>query len=350
MKILHTADIHLKEYEDDRWNALLELLNIGNENDVELFIICGDLFDNITFAERLRPEIRTIFSQNKFKIIILPGNHDKDSFKGGRYFGDDVSVLGEFEKPYEYEDVRLWGFPFEQIKGQKFLNKLHQNKNRFTDDKINILLYHGELIDSFFNRNDFGDEGEERYMPVKLSYFRDLNIKYVLAGHFHSKFDVWEFENNQYFVYPGSPISITKKETGIRNVNIFNLGEAPSEYPLKTPFYDNIVIKCDPFEESNPIDIIKEKLNNIDENSRISLTIKGYLNSDIIGLNEIELKSEIQKIIPNSCYESFYEFKDVNEILNDELFIKFKKRLDEKPFSQDKKEKMCELVIKGMIG
>ena len=189
MKILHTADIHLKEYEDDRWNALLELLKIGNDNDIELFIVSGDLFDKDVFAERLRPEIRSIFSQNKFKIILLPGNHDQDSYKGGLYFGDDVIILGEFNKPFEYKNVRLWGIPFESMTGERFLNKIHQNKDRFKNDRINILLYHGELIDAFFNRSDFGDEGEERYMPVKLSYFKDLNINYVLAGHFHTNFD-----------------------------------------------------------------------------------------------------------------------------------------------------------------
>jgi exonuclease SbcD len=75
-----------------------------------------------------------------------------------------------------------------------------------TADKKNILLCHGELLDAFFSRTCFGAEGEGRYMPFKLSYFDDLNIDYVLAGHFHSRFDVWQLKNGGYFVYPGSPI------------------------------------------------------------------------------------------------------------------------------------------------
>jgi len=32
MKILHTADIYLREYEDDRWKMLQKLIEIGKKN------------------------------------------------------------------------------------------------------------------------------------------------------------------------------------------------------------------------------------------------------------------------------------------------------------------------------
>ena len=31
MKILHTADIHLREYEDDRWETLQKLIETGKK-------------------------------------------------------------------------------------------------------------------------------------------------------------------------------------------------------------------------------------------------------------------------------------------------------------------------------
>ena len=46
MKVLHTADVHLKEVEDERWNALIHLVDISKKEDVDYFIISGDLFDN----------------------------------------------------------------------------------------------------------------------------------------------------------------------------------------------------------------------------------------------------------------------------------------------------------------
>lgn len=39
MKILHTSDIHLKEFEDERWNTLVKLLKIGKEKSIDIFAI-----------------------------------------------------------------------------------------------------------------------------------------------------------------------------------------------------------------------------------------------------------------------------------------------------------------------
>lgn len=209
MKILHTADIHLKEYGDNRWKTLQKLIEVGKREKVEILVISGDLFDREIDAESLRPKIRELFSNNDFKIVLIPGNHDSDSYKEGVYFGEDTVILTDLNESFEYKNLKIWGLPFEPIEGEKILDKLHLLANNLDTGKKNILLYHGELLDAFFSRKDFGEEGEKRYMPVKLSYFKDLNIDYVLAGHFHSKFDVWELEEGRYFVYPGSPISIS---------------------------------------------------------------------------------------------------------------------------------------------
>jgi len=222
MKILHTADIHLKEYEDERWKALQKLIEIGKKENVEIFAISGDLFNKDIDAENLRPKIRELFSHNGFQIVLIPGNHDSDSYKSGMYFGENTTILTDLEDCFEYKGARIYGIPFEPIGGEEILYKLHSLRDKFTPDKKkkNILLYHGELLDAFFSRKDFGDEGGERYMPVKLSYFKDLNVDYVLAGHFHSNFQVRRLANGGYFVYPGSPLSLTKREIGQRKVNI----------------------------------------------------------------------------------------------------------------------------------
>ena len=205
MKILHTADIHLKKYQDDRWKALLNLIEIGKKEKIAVFFISGDLFDREGEAEALKPRIRELFSNTGFKVVLIPGNHDKDAYKSGSFYGEDVVTLTDLFKPYEYKDLRIWGFPFEPIGGEEIISKFTSLEDNLKTDKTNILLYHGELLDSFFDRKEFGEEGEGRYMPVKLSYFKDLNIDYVLAGHFHSNFSVWELEGGGYFVYPGSP-------------------------------------------------------------------------------------------------------------------------------------------------
>jgi DNA repair exonuclease SbcCD nuclease subunit len=354
MKILHTADIHLKKYEDERWNTLQKLIEIGKEENVEIFVISGDLFDKEIDAESLRSPIRQLFSNNSFKIVILPGNHDSNSYKGGMYFGDDANILTEFNQPFEYKDLKVWGLPFEPIKGDKILDKLYSLSSSFDTKMKNILLYHGELVDAFdsaYSRKDFGDEGEERYMPLKLSYLKDLNIKYVLAGHFHSKFEMWEFDTHKYFVYPGSPVSITKKEIGQRKVNLFELGSPPKEYSLDTFHYEELNIEFDPFEEINLLSKVNDEIKKLPSNSRIKLNIRGYINSEKIKINEDELVKKIKDIIKEKCdLEDFNpEFKNISEIIEDDLFKNFKKKLDQNDYNEEKKKQLIDLAIKAMM-
>jgi exonuclease SbcD len=352
MKILHTADIHLREYNDDRWKTLQKLIEIGRQEKVEIFVISGDLFDRDIDAENLKLEIRKIFSDTGFKrIILIPGNHDSESYKGDMYFGADVSILTNLHEPFDKcEDLRIWGLPFEPIEGEKILSKLRLLASNLTTDKKNVLLYHGELLDAFFSRNDFGDEGEGRYMPVKLSYFKELNIDYVLAGHFHSKFDIRKLGNERYFVYPGSPISITERESGQRRVNIFEVGGPPKEYLLNTPYFEEVSIEFDPFADKNPAAIVKEHLERVHPEASIILTIKGYIDEERIGISESELVKQIKEITRGKCAkEPTFEFRDIHVILGDDLFKNFMNKLEQCNYHEEKRKQLRDVAIRAMM-
>ncbi len=349
MKILHTSDLHLKDYGDERWETLKRLVKIGKKEKIEIFVISGDLFDKNIDADNLRDRIREILSDNGFKVILIPGNHDEKAYANGVFFGEDVVVLTDLKKPFEYKNVVIRGLPFQPIEGEKLLEELYSVADNLADDKTNILLYHGELTDAVFQKNDFGEEGEERYMPVKLSYFKGLNFQYILAGHFHSRFSVWSLDNGGYFVYPGSPISITKKETGKRKVNLFEVGEAPKEYEIDSPYFEEIFIKLDPFSNENPLRLIKERFNGIDDNAKIILKITGYINSQKIGMTETQFANEIKNIIEEKTVEKHLEFKDVGSILDDDLFKKFLFYLDNNEDNEDRKKRLRDLALKAMM-
>jgi len=350
MRILHTADIHLREYEDNRWKTLQKLIEIGKKERIEVFVISGDLFDKGIDAETLRPKIREIFSNSGFKIILIPGNHDSESYKSGMYFGEDTIILTHLNEPFECKEVRIWGLPFEPIEEERILEKLHSLRNNLSPDKKNILLYHGELLNASFSGKDFGEEGKRGYMPIKLSYFKDLNIDYVLAGHFHSKFDLWKLENGGYFVYPGSPISITKREIGQRKVNIFEVGKPPEEYPLDTPHFEEVNIKFDPFIKKNPVEIVKEYIGRFHPQAHIIFTIEGYINSEKIKISESELVKQIKKIIKEKLIEECHlEFRDIHTIVEDDLFKRFMEKLGQRDYNEEKKKQLRAVAIKAMM-
>lgn len=114
MKILHTADVHLGTFGDERWSALQTILNIGKKERVDVLTISGDLFDEKLDVENLRPKIRELFSNNGFDIVIISGNHDCNVCTD-MYFGSDVKVLSDVGKPFEKEDVRIWGLPLRTL-------------------------------------------------------------------------------------------------------------------------------------------------------------------------------------------------------------------------------------------
>ena len=347
-KILHTADLHLKKYQGERWNTLVDLIELGNKENISHFIISGDLFDKNFEANKLRPKIREVFSKGEFDVILLSGNHDQDAYKQKFDFGENVKVLSEEKNKIEYEDFDIYGLPFNAISKEKLLNQLRSLNKKTNPKKNNILLYHGELLDSFFSRGEFGDEGDKRYMPVKLSYFKDLNFNYILAGHFHTRFDSRKIDKDTYFIYPGSPVSITKKETGKRKVNIFKIGEAPQPKKLNTPYFKEINVTLS-YKDKNPLEIIKDSFKDVESNAKVLFEVDGFIDSEKIGKSEKELLKEIREIVKEKTYE-FKEptIKDISEVLNSDLFLSFKKKLDKKDYSKEKKEKLSNLLIKGM--
>jgi exonuclease SbcD len=349
MKILHTADLHLIGVHDNRWRTLTELLRIGKAQSVDLCIICGDLFDRSIDSERLRPQIRELFSGNGFRILILPGNHDQNAYREGLFFGDDAYIVDDWKTPFEIGDVSVWGVPFEKLSGTETIERIRGISSSLTSTRTNILLLHGELLDSFFQRTDFGDEGQERYMPVRLSYFENTGFDYVLAGHFHRSFDIRSLHDGGSFVYPGSPVSITKRETGRRRINLFSTGGEPCEFLLDTPHYESVRFDFDPFGSSDPFEALKQKLDAVHPSAKILLEVGGYIDSSRLSMSEKEVIDRIADIVGARADKSTYVLRDTWTTIEDELFKKVREKIDHKSFGEDQKERMLKFALRAMM-
>lgn len=353
MKILHTADIHLRKLDDERWRALERLVELGRSEEIDVLAISGDLFNSGVDAEQLRPAMRRLFSDTGFEAVLIPGNHDKECYRPGLHFGDNVHIISDPREPFEHKDLCIWGLPFQQMTGEKVLDMLRIIGGDLRAEKTNILLYHGELLDASFSRQDMGEgEGEDRYMPVKLSYFDELKIDYVLAGHFHTTFRSWPLKKGGYFVYPGSPVSITKRETGRRKVNLFNTGEPPRERLIDTPHFEEKTVELDPLSDKDPAEEVREALSGADEQAKILLSVTGYIDSKKTGITEKELVQRIKELGRGRVVDlekgDFARFKDISDILEDELFQSFIDRLDKKEYDDKKKKRLRETVIRAM--
>jgi hypothetical protein len=135
-------------------------------------------------------------------------------------------------------------------------------------------------------------------------------------------------EGGGYFVYPGSPISITKREIGQRKVNIFEVGGAPKEYPLNSPHFEEVDIEPDPLKDNDPLYVVKEHIDKVHPKACIILNIGGYINSEKIKMKEPQLVEKIKQIASGRTVEEHLEFKDIQSLLEDDLFKSFSKKLE----------------------
>jgi exonuclease SbcD len=349
MKILHTADLHLRSESDERWEALSALVKIGKKEKIDALVIAGDLFDSAKDAGRLYDKLRPIFDDSGFPVLILPGNHDHDSYPKGIFLGNGVSVLSSLEDPVEIGGVRFWGLPFAPREQRSVLALLHSIKEGVTADKTNILIYHGELTDKIFERSDLGEEGTERYMPTRLAYFAGLNFAYVLSGHFHTSFDIFRFGDDGYFVYPGSPVSVTKKETGQRAANLFEVGNAPARLPLDTAHFVWEEIVCNPFLDQDPVAAVKQWVGQIHPHATPLIAVTGFIDGVRLGTDETRLFAEIKKAAGKRA-DVDYRVRDISTVLTDDLFTAFRERLAAMPDLDDpKRERITRMVIEAMM-
>ncbi len=394
MKILHTADLHLKAPNSssgagrypERMEALCNIIEVGKKENIDVLIIAGDLFDSDEDGKLLRSQLRPILSGLPFKIVIIPGNHDEHSFferDDGKisnfFYGDSCITLSDIHKPYETDEVCIWGFPYEDITEIEILERLNEIKTRLLSDKFNILLYHGDLADydQHFDRLEFDKDRSRRYMPIKLRNFEDYNFDYILAGHIHKNFEITRIEKKNFlisnsevetepkidsvekagikikdcfFIYPGSPVSITRKEDSQRKVNIFELGKAPRPYLLETKFFEKKRIDI----TNKTFSQIEIETTNILTNrhpkAHLELILEGFLNSNILDYDETEFEKKIKTILPEEGITCTSSYIQMTEILESPLYQKFMKKLYSMGKPEHDRKNLHLLVLQAMNG
>ncbi len=348
MKILHTADIHLRDVGDARWNALERVLAVAAEHRVALVAISGDLFDRVDDVDSLKIPLRELFQKSNLNVAIIPGNHDGDAIAPGDFYGDNVTLLTEPGRYVDIDDARVFGLPFDSRGGEKTLNSIFTLKKSIREDGSNVLLFHGELVDMMFARDDYGEEEDAGYMPVKLSYFAGMGIDYVLAGHFHSNFTTSKYDGG-YFVYPGSPVSLSRKETGVRKVNVFETGSPPEEVLLDTPYYESVDVVLDPFSGDEPLDVIRREIAAADSGARLLVSVGGFVDLGAMGMSETDFATAVKSLATPQTEPISNRWSDVSRVFENELFERSIAKVVAADMDEDQKPRVRRLIIEAMM-
>ncbi|MFQ5980214.1 MAG: exonuclease SbcCD subunit D [Candidatus Heimdallarchaeota archaeon] len=339
---MHTADLHLQEKKPETLGTLDSLIELAKKEQIDLLTIGGDLFDSMADAEAIRTRVRRNFSGFDFQIIAIPGNHDQRAFRENLDFGSNFQALigspSESYQPKNDEKVNIVGVPFIPHVTDELLGDLEEKRK---ENSLNILLLHCTL-DISFSTDDFG-ENESAYFPINRSTLRALGYDFVLAGHFHTKYDFRDLGSSCRFVYPGSPISLTWKELGERRVAFLDTEtQSLSSLILKDSFFrDFLHIDVKIGKEDECLQLIDDWVKKI-EGKKAEL----WLRVDGIGeLNEIDFRKRLEDFEIIDQIDN--DYRCVIEILQHPLYELFLQKLDESA-AEEKREQVIQRFIEAM--
>jgi predicted phosphodiesterase len=349
MRIVHTADIHLRSDRDDRWKALEAVIDAAGEAGAQVLAIAGDLFDRDIDAPALKAHLRKTLERFAGTVIVIPGNHDTGGIRAGDFFGANVRVLAGDDVMADVDGVRFIGVPFEDVGIDGTLARLRAAA-RMRTDGINLLLYHGELLDLSPGGGAFGEEEDREYMPPRLADLGELGFDYVLAGHFHKNHDVRACGAG-YFIYSGSPVSITRRETGRRHVTQIDTGDAPTALALDTHHYVDAVIRLSPGDTEPPLAKVERALSALTPGARAIVSVRGFVDLAQAGTTEVEFQTQLQEVCARFPCDAVDASAclDVGAILSGDLFRRFEARLAGTALGDEDRALVREMTIRAMM-
>lgn len=317
VKILHTADVHLREDEPKTREALEEVLATASVEDVDVVTIGGDLFDSPADAEALRPELREVLQGNPFDIVAIPGNHDEDVYKENLRFGNDLDILTD--EPFatrEADGLELVGVPFTSSMTEELFAALQAH----SDEHEQALLLHCTLDLGFHTGATGEDEGT--YFPVSRATLGELGYEYVLAGHIHAGVQEVPLANGGRFIYPGSPVSHSTKETGPRHAVLVDTATADvTAIPLETYYYDSLSTVVRPSAEAEVLNEIQRWVSQrADDDCDLDIHVDGFIERDEDSFNAA-LRDAAAPVEPDD------ETRDATPVLTHPLYERFSEKL-----------------------
>ena len=340
MKILHTADWHLGK-RLDRFSRLEEqilvmdeIVQIADEQNVDLVLIAGDLFDNfnpsVEAIELFYKTLKRLSLNGKRPVIAISGNHDSPSLIDApdplaRECG--IILIGHPKAkvvPFELDDFKIshsvegmieiqlknYDFPI-RIVHTSFANevRLKEYFGENKEDVLNQVLAENwkSIADKFCDETGVNIMMTHLYMnkkgapileepdgekPIKIGnadlIYSDIipkQIQYTALGHLHAFQNIGTKEKP--VIYSSSPLCYSFSEAGqTKYVSIIEAN------PNKEVTYEKIALK-------NGKDLVRKTFDEVEkaiawltenQNTLVELTLE----------SETYLKAEERKLIYNA--------------------------------------------------
>lgn len=305
VKILQAGDLHFDTpFKDLNKNIALiskeelleifsKIIDIAMENSVDILLLTGDIFDNLTVNKKTLIFIKNQLERiNNIRVFISPGNHDpynEKSFYKMINWPDNVYIFKGNLESVVIEELKTVVF------GAAF-NEHHVRKSMLKDitvnaDYINIMTIHGDISNT--------DEGND-YNPITLKDIGSSGLDYIAIGHRHNFSGILR-ENNTYYAYAGCPQGRGFDELDNKGIIIGEVSKGAVDLRFHRTSKRNYYVKEIDISNSVSYEDIKLKI--------------------ISALNEEERKNNLYKIILKGEIESFINLKE--EIILDKIKEEF---------------------------
>ena len=266
MKILHTSDWHIgkrlitRERLDEQAEVLDEIIQICEEENIELVLIAGDIFDTYTPSadaeELFFQKIKLLAGQDR-AVLLISGNHDDGvrlSAAAPLAEEQGIYIVGNARNPLRMSATARKTRPVSSGKGYAVFENEKQeriyvstlpypNEARFKEEKSELSyveqmqkwIAEGESgnvdkLPSIFMAHIFvaGGAVSEGEREIDLGGARAIpvealpNSDYIALGHLHKRQKMGK--GNCY--YSGSPLQYAFDERADKGVKVFDLTTA----------------------------------------------------------------------------------------------------------------------------
>ena len=347
MKIIHTGDIHLDSpftslnpiEAEKRRNALRaafsSLILYAKTEKADLFLICGDLFDDeCVTKDTCLALCKEMASVPECSFIITPGNHDpfgeKSPYKLVE-FPENVYIfsLPELRKvEIGNTGVCIYGSAYlsDTKSAYDFPESLTLDKSKF-----NILMHHGDL-----------DVSSSPYSPISTRQIEEGGFDYVALGHIHKGTEIKKV-NDTYFAYCGCIEGRDFGECGYKGAIVGEISKGKCDLRhvrFSSKRYE--VVKCDVTgceSFSDCMADVAEKCASFGEDTLLRVELGGVVSESFSADTEL-----LRQVVKSPSY---LEIKDrtlsllnIKKLKEDKTLAgEFYRALEEKLFSPDEEEK-----------
>lgn len=228
VRVLHCADLHLgsrrdgvrasfDERENEKRLGFRRIVELCREEQVQLLLIAGDLFDRLDIPPTLLREVQErLGALSQTRVFIAPGNHDyyaiDSPYVQPGWPENTVIFHGAAQSVLLPEwAVCVTGVGFEASHVRRSLFQA-ADARRF--EGIHIGLAHGELL---------GTKGGA-YHPISAEALSRWGFDYLALGHIHKRTPILR-ESGISYAYPGCPVGTGFDELGEKGVYLGSIGK-----------------------------------------------------------------------------------------------------------------------------